>query len=77
LPTRWYAVDEAAGVVYDEPFRSRRRLMAALGLETSGRNGAIAARRLAKLPLRFVRGAALTGRRLTRKPAEGFRSTHD
>jgi hypothetical protein len=58
LPTRWYLFDPVNRVVFDEPFRSRRKLAEKIGVQIE-LNGAIAARRLAELPYKFCRGHEL------------------
>lgn len=60
LPTRWYAVDPQRCVIYEVPYRSRTALMHDLGLLSAKRkNGKIARKQLAKLPIEFRRGAEL------------------
>lgn len=70
LPTRWYAANLADRIVYDEPFRSRRRLLARLGVQVEI-NGSISRRRQAALPFTMHRGHELLerfGRMFRREP---------
>lgn len=70
FPTRWYAANLAERIVYEEPFRSRRRLLARLGVHVEI-NGGISRRRRAALPFTIQRGHELLdkfGRAFRREP---------